>query len=117
MTEIEEIKYAKSFIESLARGVNPLNGESVPDNEVINNVKISRCLFYVVDVLEKLCEGEHIKKEKKSKTLFFIEEGELEKFEYADYGIAISDITKRINNKILLNLKFVTERKNLCKIQ
>lgn len=45
MTEIEEIKYAKSFIESLARGVNPLSGEMVPDDEVINNVKISRCLF------------------------------------------------------------------------
>lgn len=103
MTEIEEIKYVKSLIESLARGVNPLNGESVPDNEVINNVKISRCLFYVVDVLERLCQGEHIEKEKKLKTPHFIEEGELEKFEYADYGIAISDITKRINNIISYN--------------
>ena len=59
MTEIEEIKYAKAVIESLARGINPLSGETIPEDEVINNVKISRCLFYVVDVLEKLCEGEY----------------------------------------------------------
>lgn len=103
MTETEEIEYAKSFIESLARGVNPLTGETVPDDEVINNVKVSRCLFYVVDVLERLCQGEYIKKENESKKPFFIEEGELEKFEYSDYGIAISEIVKRINNIISYN--------------
>ena len=51
MTEKEEISYAKSVIESLARGVNPFSGEMIPDDEVINNVKISRCFFYVVDLL------------------------------------------------------------------
>ena len=98
MTEIEEIKYAKSVVESLARGVNPLNGEAISDDEVINNVKISRCLFYVVDVLEKLCQGEYLKKEKKSKEPFIIKEGELENFDYYDGGIAITDIVKRIND-------------------
>ncbi len=98
MTEIEEIKYAKAVIESLARGVNPLNDEPIPDDEVINNVKISRCLFYVADVLEKLCQGEYNKKGKKSKTPFIIKEGELENFDYSDYGISISDIVKKINN-------------------
>lgn len=98
MTEIEEIKYAKFFIESLARGVNPLNGEAVSDDDVINNVKISRCLFYVVDVLGKLCQGEYIKKGNKAKVPFIIKEGELENFDYADDGIAISDVVKRIND-------------------
>lgn len=64
MTEKEEISYAKSVIESLARGVNPFSGEMIPDDEVINNVKISRCFFYVVDVLEKLIEGEYVKKKR-----------------------------------------------------
>lgn len=103
MTEIEEIKYAKSIIENLAQGVNPLNGEMVPDDEIINNVKVSRCLFYVSDLLEKLCKGEPVKKEKKLKTPFFIEEVELEKFEYSDYGIAISEIIQRINNIVGFN--------------
>lgn len=98
MTEIEEISYAKSVIESLARGVNPFSGEMIPDDEVINNVKISRCLYYVVDVLEKLCECKYPKKEKKSKAPLIIKEGELEKFDYYDGGIAISDIVKRIND-------------------
>ena len=100
MTEIEEIKYAKSIIESLARGVNPLNGETILDDEVINNVKISRCLFYVVDVLEKLCQGGYPKKGKKVKVPFIIKEGELDNFDYTDDGISISDIAKKINDLV-----------------
>lgn len=98
MTEIEEIKYTKSIIENLARGVNPFSGETVPDGEVINDVKISRCLFYVVDILESLCQDEPIKKEKKSKVPFTIKEGELENFDYVDGGLTLSDIVKRIND-------------------
>ncbi len=98
MSEKEEISYAKSVIESLARGVNPFSGEMIPDDEVINNVKISRCFFYVVDVLEKLIEGEYVKKEKKLKVPFIVKDGELENFDYYDGGIAISDIVKRIND-------------------
>lgn len=51
MTELEEIEYVKSIIESFARGVNPLNGEMISDDEVINNVKISGYLFYTEEKL------------------------------------------------------------------
>lgn len=98
MTEIEEIRYAKSIIESLAQGVNPFSGEIVSDDEVINNVKISRCLFYVADVLGKLCNGGYLKKENKSKAPFIIKEGELENFDYYDGGIGILEIVRRIND-------------------
>lgn len=103
MTETEEIKYAKSIIGSLAQGVNPWSGEAVPDGEVINDLKISRCLFYMADLLERLCRGEYIENEKKAQTPFFVEEGELEKFEYSDHGIAISEIVKRINDIVGFN--------------
>ena len=42
MTELEKIAYAKTYIEKLANGVNPVTGQVVPDGDVINNVKISR---------------------------------------------------------------------------
>lgn len=100
MTEIEEIQYAKSFIDSLARGVNPLNGEPVPDGEVVNNVRISRCLYFVSNVLDKVCRGEYVAKGKKAKAPFVIKDGELDNFPYSDGGITISDIIERINNII-----------------
>lgn len=51
MTELEKIAYAKTYIEKLANGINPLTDQPVPDSDSINNVRISRCLFYVSDIL------------------------------------------------------------------
>ena len=43
MTELEKIDYARRFIEKLANGVDPLTDQPVPDGELVNNVRISRC--------------------------------------------------------------------------
>ena len=51
MIDIEKLNTAKMWIEKLANGINPLNDEPVKDDDLINNVHISRCLFYVVELL------------------------------------------------------------------
>lgn len=48
---------AKIYIEKLANGINPLTDDNVPEGDIVNNVKISRCLFFVADVLEKVIEN------------------------------------------------------------
>ena len=42
MTELEKIEYAKSFIDKLAKGINPLDDSPIPDNDIANNVRLSR---------------------------------------------------------------------------
>ena len=56
MTEIEKIAYAKVFLDKMAQGINPLDDTPVPDGDLVNNVRISRCLFFVSDVLRRICE-------------------------------------------------------------
>lgn len=56
MEEIEKLKRAKSYIEKLANGINPGTGKRVPSGDTINDVNISRCLFYVSFVLNNLIE-------------------------------------------------------------
>ena len=51
MTELEKVAYAKTFIDKLANGINPIDDQPVAENDVINNVRLSRCFFYVSDVL------------------------------------------------------------------
>ncbi len=34
MTELEKIAYAKSFLDKLAEGVNPLDGTTVPEGDM-----------------------------------------------------------------------------------
>ena len=67
MTEVEKIAYTRMYIEKLANGINPLTDQAVPDTDLINNVRISRCLFYVSDLLRQLEDqgGIPIKKTKK----------------------------------------------------
>ena len=54
MTEIEIIARAQMYLEKLANGVNPLTNEEVAENDVVNNVRISRCLFYVSGILGQI---------------------------------------------------------------
>lgn len=56
MTDAEKIAYAKSFIDKLASGVNPLDGTAIKEDDIVNNVRISGCLHYVSDILQKVID-------------------------------------------------------------
>ena len=72
MTELEIMQRAKAYIDQLANGINPIDGTSVADSDVINNVRISRCLFYVSDILKRVIDnGGSISKKKVAKGPFF----------------------------------------------
>lgn len=62
MIDKEKLVTAKVWIEKLANGINPLNDELVKDDDVINNVHISRCLFYVAELLGEMKEGAMVAK-------------------------------------------------------
>lgn len=55
--ELETLKRAKSYIAALAEGVDPLTGQTVEDDSVLNNPRIIRCLYYVSSVLDKVIEN------------------------------------------------------------
>ena len=55
---------AKDWILKLANGINPLNGSTLPDDDIVNNVHISRCLFYVSDLLDTIPDNNKKKSKK-----------------------------------------------------
>ena len=61
MTEVEKIQYAKSFIDKMANGINPLDNTPIPEGELLNHVRISRCLFYVSELLEQMATSGAVK--------------------------------------------------------
>ena len=54
MIDTKKLATAKVWIEKLANGINPLNDELVKEDDIINNVNISRCLFYVTELLDEI---------------------------------------------------------------
>ena len=100
MTELEKIAYAKSFIDKLANGINPLDDTPIPDDDIVNNVRLSRCFFYVSSILQKEIDRERrkVSKEKKSERLAFsITPEQLEQFEYSSMPISTSAMGRKIN--------------------
>ena len=52
MIDLEKVKIAKEWMNALANGYNPLDGTALDDKDIVNNVHISRCLFYVWEELD-----------------------------------------------------------------
>lgn len=99
MTELEKIAYAKSFIDKLANGINPLDDTPIPENDIANNVRLSRCFFYVSDILRQICENAGSypsKKEKKKK--FTITDEEIESFVPSTIPLTITELNNSIAN-------------------
>jgi hypothetical protein len=57
MTELEKIKRAKMYIEKLANGTDPITDNELPNDTVLNNVRLSRCFFYIVEILQQVVEN------------------------------------------------------------
>ena len=92
------LKKAKTYMEKLANGINPLDDTVLADEDVINNVRLSRCFFYVSDVLRQVIDkGGMSKKTKITKENFSITFEQAQRFEFSLTPIPVSEIAKRIN--------------------
>lgn len=96
MTELEKISYAKSFIDKLANGINPLDDTPIPDGDIVNNVRLSRCFFYVSDILRQVIENGGISVQKPAKIRkkeFTLTDEERAKLRVSDRPLSASEIT------------------------
>ena len=54
MTELEIMQRAKMYMEKLAQGIDPISDQEIPEDSVLNNVRLARCFFYVSGVLDQV---------------------------------------------------------------
>ncbi|MBO5338897.1 MAG: hypothetical protein J6A96_04275 [Clostridia bacterium] len=93
----ENMKTVGDVFSKLANGINPLDDMPVPENDIVNNVRLSRCFFYVSDILRQIIENKGITKNKRSSKIpFSITEEQIARFEYSKEPISLSEISKRI---------------------
>ena len=45
---------AKMYMDKLAQGVDPITNQTIPEDSVLNNVRLARCFFYVSGVSEQV---------------------------------------------------------------
>lgn len=111
MTEIEIISRAQMYLEKLANGINPITDEEVAESDVVNNVRISRCLFYTSGILKQIVDNKgKFKVEMPDREEFTITSEQLARFEFSEHALSITELTKRIN--ALINPLYVKELKS-----
>lgn len=110
MTELEKMKRAKMYIDKLAGGVDPITDEELPQDSVLNNVRLSRCFFYVADILRQVIEnGAQVGK----KTLepFRISPDEISLIKISEEALPISRFCDIVNEAVNnINMKKLTHK-------
>ncbi len=88
---------AAAYVESLAKGLDPTTGCRVRSDDVVNNVEVTRCLFYVAEVLKRDAVREL---RQRGKRPFYLSFEERRRFKYSDRPMSISEFTRRINELV-----------------
>lgn len=103
MTELEKIQYAKDFLDKLANGINPLDGTPLAEDDIANHVRLSRCFFFVSDVLRQVIENGGVvatKAPKSRKSDFSLNEEARKKLQPTGRPMTVSEIAELLNGAI-----------------
>lgn len=104
MTELEKMERAKMYMDKLANGINPIDDSMVPDGDTINNVRISRCFFFVSDILDQIIKNGGVipapGAKKPKKTPFSLPYERRNAFVFSHTPIPASEIAKRLNDLV-----------------
>lgn len=102
MTELEKMERAKMYMDKLANGINPIDDSMVPDGDTINNVRISRCFFFVSDILDQVIKNGGVistpNSKKPKKAPFSLPYERRNAFAFSHTPIPVSEIAKRLND-------------------
>ncbi len=104
MTEVEKMICAKQYIDNLARGIDPTTNETVKEDDVINNVHVTRCLYYVSDVLKIIIDNGGavvpVKSRSNDKLAFLLSKEQIESLVPENRELSASKIASAINSLI-----------------
>lgn len=98
MTDNERYYTAKIYLDKLANGMNPLTGEDLPEDTVLNNVYLCRAFSLAASVLdETIKNGCRVQPYEKNKMIpFHIDEEQRSKIRVSEEPVTVTAITNRV---------------------
>ncbi|MBE6933365.1 MAG: hypothetical protein E7464_08305 [Ruminococcaceae bacterium] len=94
MTELELMQRAKMYMDKLAQGVDPISGQSLSDDSALNNVRLTRCFFYVADVLGRVISNGGVIGQRSGAARFVITPEQISRVKIMDKPIRITEFTE-----------------------
>lgn len=96
MTELEILQRAKMYMDKLAHGVDPITDREMEDDAVLNNVRLTRCFFYVSGILDQVIANGGVVGAKQKKNPFFITSEQLAKVQLSEEPVRVTQLVERI---------------------
>lgn len=102
MTELEMMQRAKMYMDKLSQGIDPLTDRELPEDTLLNNVRLARCFFFTSEILRRVIEnGGEVQATKKSKrTGFSLSAEQRVSVLISQSPIKISDFVEKLNSVI-----------------
>ena len=97
MTELETMHRAKMYLDKLAQGVDPITDREVPEDSVLNRVRLARCFFYVSGVLEQVIANGGMIGEKPKLQPFAIDSQQLAKVQLSQEPVRVTQLVDMIS--------------------
>lgn len=99
MADVEKLRKVKQCIDSLAEGLNPFTGQPLPEEDIVNDVRVSRSLFLASAFLQEQMQGTPAKKNDKKQD-FRLSLEERERVEFSSRPIPASELARRMNEAV-----------------
>ena len=100
MVTNELVEKNMQILEKLANGINPIDDSILPADSIINNVEISRALFFALSELNSAKNSTSTKTAKKN---FYVDPKLLENFEFVEEGTYLTKIVEQLNTFVDTN--------------
>ena len=119
MTELDKMMRAEQYIRKMAEGINPITDETVSELDMINNVRITRCLYYVSDFLREVIANNGVVSRKRNsvdkKADFFLTDEQRASIVLFDEPVYARSIAEKLNEFVEVNnckkfsIRWITE--------
>lgn len=97
MTELETMQRAKMYMEKLAQGIDPITNQEIVDDSLLNNVRLTRCFFYVSDVLGQVIANGGVIGGKPKQQAFSITQDQLAKVHISQEPVRVTQLVDMIS--------------------
>ena len=100
MTELETMRRAKMYLDKLAQGIDPITDHEIPEDSVLNNVRLARCFFYVSDVLDQVISNGGVVGAKPKYEPFMIDAVQLANVRVSQEPVRVSQLVEMISEAV-----------------
>ena len=114
MTEMENIRQAKQYMEKLAMGIDPVSNQEIPDDSVLNQLCLARCFFFMSDLLGQVIANGGVV-DKSGKVPFAVDSITMSKISVSENPVRITQFVDMINAAVAnpqmkkLNTSLITD--------